>query len=286
MNPVTELRYMESGLNALSGIRHTHDESCEILQVLSGTGSMIIGDRLYPLRRGALFLIPRMEFHSAVPDSGDYVRNILNLSERYLDSVVSLSGTGEQLGTLFGKQCLLPDENDFRAISELFQTFFLCLSSEDESSGFRQLSLTAELLYILSRAGLAPAAENTDSISRAVRYINDNLSGTLTLDGICASVHLSRYHFCRLFRKKTGMRPFDYILECRISAAKKKLADTDLPCSEIAELTGFGSFSSFSGAFRKKEGMTPSQYRASSAEARTLRKQNAKIPEKMKPEQS
>ena len=65
-----------------------------------------------------------------------------------------------------------------------------------------------------------------------------------------------------MFREKTGMRPFDYILECRISAAKKKLADTDLPCSEIAELTGFGSFSSFSGAFRKKEGMTPSQYRA------------------------
>jgi AraC family transcriptional regulator len=101
-----------------------------------------------------------------------------------------------------------------------------------------------------------------NSISKAVAYIDKNLSEDLTLEMICNHVHLSKYHFCRLFREKTGMSPFKYIIECRISKAKKLLTYTNDSISNIAVATGFSTSANFCNAFRKYEKLSPTDFRA------------------------
>ena len=103
----------------------------------------------------------------------------------------------------------------------------------------------------------------TDSrVSRMLDYINKNLSQSISLDDICAHVHVSRYYLCHMFKKTVGMTVFEYILSRRLSIARRYLLDTDMTLSQIASSVGFSSFSYFSKAFREYEGMTPSKFRS------------------------
>ena len=109
--------------------------------------------------------------------------------------------------------------------------------------------------------------ENTESeklynsTSEAVAYIDKNLSENLTLESICNHVHLSKYHFCRLFRQNTGMSPFKYIIECRLSKAKNMLEHTNESISNIALAIGFNTSANFCNTFKKYENHSPSEFR-------------------------
>ena len=79
-----ELHYMENTLNSRSGVKHVHDKSYEILFVLEGSGSMLIGNNLYTVKPNTVFLTSKMEIHNIIPSSEKYVRNIININHDYI----------------------------------------------------------------------------------------------------------------------------------------------------------------------------------------------------------
>ena len=107
----------------------------------------------------------------------------------------------------------------------------------------------------------ASTASVTGTIEKAIDYIGKNIALHITIDDICAVVNISRYHFCRQFKKYTGMTVMKYILKTRIVLAKKELERTMLPITEISERLGFSSVSYFSRVFKEEEHMSPFQYR-------------------------
>ena len=99
------------------------------------------------------------------------------------------------------------------------------------------------------------------SLREAVDYINDNLAKRLTLAEIAGVAHLSPYHFSHLFKKSTGLSPYQYVLHRRVQRAKDLLVSTTLPLAEIALSSGFSSQSHLSRHFKRLVGISPKAFR-------------------------
>jgi AraC family transcriptional regulator len=101
---------------------------------------------------------------------------------------------------------------------------------------------------------------------RAVaRYIEEHLEEQISLDTLAELVRLSRYHFCRSFKQSFGMPPHRFHTRRRIDQAKSLLASRSVSVTDVGMAIGFSETSSFTAAFRKATGMTPTGYQRSVA---------------------
>ena len=101
-------------------------------------------------------------------------------------------------------------------------------------------------------------------MQRVCRYIEENCCNTLSAGAVAKKFGFSRSYFSTEFKKSTGTTLSDYILISRINLAKLLLCENNLSVSEIAERLGFGDTGTFIRAFKRKEKMTPLQFRRSS----------------------
>lgn len=103
-------------------------------------------------------------------------------------------------------------------------------------------------------------------IARVVDYLRAlpaNASAEeASLDRLAAEAELSKYHFVRQFQRSVGMTPGAYLRTLRLCHAARLLRHRDDPIVDIAVAVGFADHPSFSRAFARQMGLTPSQYRA------------------------
>ena len=99
-------------------------------------------------------------------------------------------------------------------------------------------------------------------LAQAKSYIDAHLDQPISLDEIAYHVHLSRFHFLRLFRRHFQETPHQYLTRRRIEKAKELLANSHIPITEICFTVGFESLGSFSTLFHDVVGWSPSIYRA------------------------
>jgi AraC family transcriptional regulator len=91
-------------------------------------------------------------------------------------------------------------------------------------------------------------------------YIEDHLADPISLADLAELVSLSTYHFCRAFKQSFGIPPHRYHTGRRIDRAKALLAKPAPSVTKIGLTVGFSETSSFSAAFRKATGLTPTAY--------------------------
>ncbi len=97
--------------------------------------------------------------------------------------------------------------------------------------------------------------------NQVVEVIEADIRSPLALQSLADVAGLSRFHFLRAFKKKTGLTPHQFVMERRVARARHLLETSQLPLSEIGRLTGFGSPAHFAKVFSSAVGMTPSEYR-------------------------
>jgi len=117
--------------------------------------------------------------------------------------------------------------------------------------------------FVVSRGTNAAAPAGHPNIRKALTFINDHFAEEITLKDAAREAGLSRCHFCRLFRRETGVTFLSYLLSFRVRRAKALLADRYLRVTEVAYAAGFGDLSHFDRTFRRVVGRSPSEYRAS-----------------------
>ena len=127
---------------------------------------------------------------------------------------------------------------------------------------------TAKALPEPQDAGAAPAEDAADEDSPAAmvmaqvrRYLEDNYMFDLSLDSVGEILHISPAYLSAQFKKYQKMNFLDCQTELRINAAKKLLADPLRSTAEVASMVGYDDSSYFARAFKKRTGMTPTQYR-------------------------
>lgn len=96
-----------------------------------------------------------------------------------------------------------------------------------------------------------------EKLNRAIEYIQDQLHSDLTVAAIAAAVHVSRYHFSRLFKNSTGYSPHHYVIGARLRKAKELLAARTLSIAEIAHQVGFADQSHLTRQLKLQFGVTP-----------------------------
>ena len=94
-----------------------------------------------------------------------------------------------------------------------------------------------------------------------VDFIEENLAENISLAKLAELIQLSPFHFCRAFKQSFGVPPHRYHTQRRIERAKALLANPKDSVTNIGMTIGFSETSSFTAAFRKASGMTPTNYR-------------------------
>jgi AraC family transcriptional regulator len=109
---------------------------------------------------------------------------------------------------------------------------------------------------LVSRGGLARWQQK-----RVAAYIEEHVADDISLATLAELARLSPYHFCRAFKRSFGMPPHRYHAHRRIELAKQLLANREMPVTAIALEIGFSDTSTFTAAFRRLTGQTPTCYR-------------------------
>lgn len=101
------------------------------------------------------------------------------------------------------------------------------------------------------------------SVSRAMHLIRQGALNDGSVDQLADRLGLSSRHLRRLFRKHIGATPKAIADHQRLLFAKKLVMETDMPITQAALASGYGSLRRFNAAFRKGLGRTPSRMRSS-----------------------
>jgi AraC-like DNA-binding protein/ligand-binding sensor protein len=113
-----------------------------------------------------------------------------------------------------------------------------------------------------SRHAISASANEPKPVSSAKQFVLSRVEETITLALVAQHVHVSRFHFCKLFKKATGMTLTEYIACVRVEKAKMLLANSSVRISEVAYASGFGSIPRFNDVFKRHAGKSPTEYRA------------------------
>jgi AraC family transcriptional regulator len=96
---------------------------------------------------------------------------------------------------------------------------------------------------------------------RVAEFIQVHLAEEISLTALAKIVDLSLYHFARAFKQSFGAPPHRYHMACRMDRARSLLQRPELSVTQIGIQIGFRETSSFTRAFRKFTGLTPTEYR-------------------------
>ena len=109
--------------------------------------------------------------------------------------------------------------------------------------------------------------ENKDSqqkdrmIVSITKYLQNHLQEDVSLNVLAQEFHLNAQYISQLFKSEIGVGFLTYLTNIRIEHAKKLLLSTDDALSDISDQCGYNDYRVFTKVFKKKEGITPSQFR-------------------------
>lgn len=161
-----------------------------------------------------------------------------------------------------GVRLLSFDKNDE------FLTLFVSLSenlSDKDITGSLLHSSQIEGLLIYAASSRfsqkTPTGAIEGTIKKATELMMENYASPISLDDLCNDLHISKYHFVRSFRRIMGIPPYSFLINYRITQAKRLLVTSSLSIEEISEKTGFKDCAGFISCFKSHVGETPLHYR-------------------------
>lgn len=136
------------------------------------------------------------------------------------------------------------------------------LNTKQYESMVKLLSIFAEHISLISNQIVVyQQHDELPVITRAKEYIAENHEEDISLGQVAKAVNTSTFHFCKTFKKATGLHFTDYVSRVRTEKAKNLLLNPNLRISEIAYQVGFQSLTHFNRVFKKISGQSPTAYR-------------------------
>ena len=141
-------------------------------------------------------------------------------------------------------------------------------------SYFMEIIIALERMYGLIGYGLthqksdnAPIIKNP-KLREAVLYIESHYSDSITLSDISANSGINHTTLTALMKEELGCTAIEYLMQYRVTIAKKQLAFTDVPIKDIANMVGFKTVQHFNRIFKQITGTTPADFRKTAVQKR------------------
>ena len=130
-----------------------------------------------------------------------------------------------------------------------------------QSSAFEVAGVAEEMLNIIFAELESRQLYSGDDLKKVLNYIDRNIKRGVTLDMAATYVGMSASYFSKFFKKYMGVNFITYVTDRKIEAAKDMLENTDRPVINIAYDLSYSETNYFSKTFKKKVGVTPTEYR-------------------------
>jgi AraC-like DNA-binding protein len=101
-----------------------------------------------------------------------------------------------------------------------------------------------------------------DAVRKARHYILNHLTAPLALDEVAGHAGVSPFHFCKIFKRATGLTFTDFVNRARVEHAKRLLLKPQARITEVAYDVGFQSLSQFNRSFRRVTAQSPTEFRS------------------------
>jgi len=108
----------------------------------------------------------------------------------------------------------------------------------------------------------ANAQHEPEPVRHAKAYIMQHLAEPMSLETVAREVSVSPFHFCKVFKRATGMTFTDFVNRARVEKAKRMLMRPEARITEVAYDVGFQSLSHFNRSFRRIASESPTEFRA------------------------
>lgn len=114
---------------------------------------------------------------------------------------------------------------------------------------------------LLDESATAEKQQRESALAEDVRlFLDEHVTERLTLADVCTRFRIGQTALCRAFRREAGRSVMDYFIDAKLLAAKRRIARGEESFTEIAEALGFSSVNYFSKLFRRRVGITPTEY--------------------------
>ena len=234
---------------------HTHD-FYEIEIIISGKAEHKINDYTYEIAGGDIYMLSPSDFHSIkIIEPLEYI-NIMftehSVSYSLLYELISSKKTA----------CYRLDNDEYKKLMPVFMLIADEFASEARHSRkFTQNLCECIMITLLRHLKItADYDKSKKSVYSTVLYINRNFRSEINLDMLADEAGMSRNYYSSQFNKVFGVSISDYITDIRLEYAKKLICNANTSITAACFNAGFGSFSTFSREFKKKYGVSPSEY--------------------------
>jgi AraC-like DNA-binding protein len=253
--------------------RWNYHPEFEVHLIREGSGRYIVGDRVGLFGRGQIVLIGPNLPHDWICDSHDpiegrdmvfqflesWIRDCQSVLPelREVDLLLTRAARGIEFTGRSAQRATAELEAIGRArgperLHHIFALFDAMATAPDD-----EYELLAGEDIPLS---LNPRAEAI--VGGAIRYIFDNLTGTVRLSEAASMVGMSDAAFSRYFKSASGQTFSDIVRKLRLSEACRLLRQSSHPIACIARDVGYSNLSNFNRQFLADQGVTPSRYRS------------------------
>jgi two-component system response regulator YesN len=141
----------------------------------------------------------------------------------------------------------------------IFEEFYSLKDLQQFRNWFKKISIQVMTHIVKDRNDTS-----TLLVEKAKKFVEDNYSEVdITINKVCEYLHISATYFSFIFKRETKTTFINYLTQIRMDTAKELLRVTSLKSFEIAEKVGYSEPNYFSYSFKKRFGVSPSEYRNS-----------------------
>ncbi len=246
---------------------HYHPEN-ELLYIISGDGIQQVGDHVSEFKSGDLILLGENLPHDFnISNNADnaevlvitFPSNILSKFPEFQAMLTLIDKA--KYGLLLNQtpksvRSILSDFNSKELPTQLVNLFIVLSKLSEKTSHFQQLSS-------INFSAFHVDINSQGRLVKVINYVNEHQGQSINLKEISSVANMTPPAFCRWFKKLMHITFVCYLNKVRIQEACRLLITTDKAISEIAELSGYDSFSSFNRSFQKQQSASPTNYRKS-----------------------
>lgn len=252
-----------SNFNKVGEALESHYHECmELVVLINGSQRYIVDDDQYLLYGGKMFVTGPNEVHG----NDNLPQNVCEFIWFQLDLSVIENFLGmESARGEYLRKCLAENKEriidvegkDLSLITEAWDG----LSSENRGDNIWGCACLVQFLCKYFCAGRRSESGVSQDIKEALKYINNNILGDISIAAIAKQVGLSESHFKSKFRRQMGITPLGYITSQKMETAKYLLKRSPLSITQIAFQLNYSSSNYFATVFKQYSGYSPSEYR-------------------------